>query len=88
MFYLCNKIIYLPYKLFESRRTSLFKDMQYWVVQFQYTYMYFCSGPKNLKIFVIMGLRIIKFVEKPSNLVHFDYFSIKAWFFSKMCLNF
>ena len=37
---------------------------------------------------MILGLIKVKIVEKPSNLIHFDYFSSKAWFFSMICLNF
>ena len=53
--------------------------------QFQYT---FCSGPKSFKISVILDLRKVKIVEKLSNLVYFDYFCSKSWFFSMMSLNF
>ena len=53
---------------------------------FQYTS--FCSSSKNLKIVVALSSRKVKIVEKPRNLVHFDYLSSKAWFLSMMCLNF
>ena len=43
---------------------------------------------KGLEIFVALDLRKVTIVEKLSNLVHFDYFISKAWFYSMMCLNF
>ena len=54
----------------------------------QFQYKSFCTGSKNLKISVILGPKKVKPIEKLSYLVHFDYFSLEAWFFSIMCLNF
>ena len=47
----------------------------------------FVLTQKNLEIFVALGLRKVTIVKKLSNLVHFDYFSSIAWFFS-VGLNF
>ena len=45
----------------------------------------FVLAQKDLEISVALGLRKVTIVEKLSNLVHFDYFSSKALFFSMMC---
>ena len=37
---------------------------------------------------MVLGLRKVTIIEKLSNLLHFNCFSSKAWFFSMMCLNF
>ena len=43
---------------------------------------------KDLEISEVLGLRTVAIVGKLNKLVHFGYFSLKAWFFSMMYLNF
>ena len=44
--------------------------------------------PILVENFFLLNLRNLKVLEKVSSLVHFDCFSLKAWFFGIIYLNF